>query len=308
MSDYIIRATAADDQMRIFAATTKEITEEARRIHNLSPTATAALGRLLTAGAIMGGMQKNSTDVLTLQIKGDGPVGGLTVTSGFFTKSEKSDGRLSIKEKVYVKGYANNPSANLPPNAKGKLDVGGLVGRGTLTVIKDMGLKEPFAGQTELISGEIAEDLTYYYANSEQIPSSVALGVLVGKEGTKCAGGFIVQLLPFAEDALIDRLEKKLTGIPSVTSMLDKGMSPEDLVNEVFGEFDVTIADRIEAEYHCNCSKEKVMKAVESISANDLREMIKDNKPVEVGCYFCGRKYEFNTEELKNIVKSKKTH
>ena len=214
MKDYIVRATAAEGQVRAFAATTKELVETAREHHNTSPVATAALGRLLTAGAMMGSMMKNETDMLTLQVRGDGPLGGITVTA-----DSKGD----------VKGYVNNPDVMLPPK-NGKLDVGGAVGIGLLQVIKDMGLKEPYSGQTILVSSEIAEDLTYYFANSEQVPSSVGLGVLMEKDNTvKQAGGFIIQLMPFTSDEVIDRLEAKLSNVKSVTALLDAGMTPEQI-------------------------------------------------------------------------------
>ena len=217
--DYIIRATAADGQIRAFAATTRTLVEYARNAHNTSPVATAALGRLLTAGAMMGSMMKGKDDLLTLRIEGDGPIEGLTVTAD-------SLGR--------VKGYAFNPSVMLPPNAQGKLDVGGALGIGVLNVIKDIGLKEPYVGQTILVSGEIAEDLTYYYATSEQTPSSVALGVLMNKDNTvRRAGGFIIQLLPGASDEIIDGLEKKLAEIDPVTTMLDRNMTPEMILEDV---------------------------------------------------------------------------
>ena len=194
MKDYIVRATAADSQIRAFAATTAEMTETARAYHNTSPVATAALGRLLTAGAMMGSMMKNESDVLTLQVRGDGPLGGITVTAD---------------SSAHVKGYVNNPDVMLPAK-NGKLDVGGAVGIGLLQVIKDMGLKEPYVGQTILVSGEIAEDLTYYFANSEQVPSSVGLGVLMNHDNTvRCAGGFIIQLMPFAKEETISRLEDR---------------------------------------------------------------------------------------------------
>lgn len=216
MSDYIVRATAAGHQVRIFAATTKELVEEARQAHNTSPVATAALGRLLTAAAMMGSMQKGENDKLTLQIQCSGPIGGLTVTAD---------------SSANVKGYVNQPDVMLPPNAYGKLDVGGALDLGVLSVIKDMGLKEPYVGQTQLVSGEIAEDLTYYFATSEQVNSSVALGVLMEKDNTvKQAGGFIIQLLPFAQESVIAQLEENLKGLPSVTQMLEAGETPESML------------------------------------------------------------------------------
>ena len=231
MGDYMVRATAANAQVRAFAVTTKELVETARQAHNTSPVVTAALGRLLTAGVMMGSMLKGDDDLLTLQVRGDGPVRGLTVTAN--AKGE-------------VKGYAMVPDVILPANAKGKLDVGGAVGRGTLSVIRDLGLKEPYVGQTALVTGEIGDDLTSYFATSEQTPSSVGLGVLMGKTNTvRCAGGFIIQLMPFAEEETISKLEHNLSLINSVTALLDQGMTPEQLLERVLDGFDVEITDRL---------------------------------------------------------------
>ncbi|HKL79485.1 MAG TPA: Hsp33 family molecular chaperone HslO [Mobilitalea sp.] len=289
MTDYIIRASAADNQIRAFAATTRELVEYARQIHNTSPVATAALGRLLTAGAMMGIMMKGEKDILTLQIKGDGPIGGLTVTAD---------------SKGTVRGYAYNPEAMLPANSKGKLDVGGIVGAGILSVIMDLGLKEPYIGQTKLISGEIAEDLTYYFANSEQVPSSVALGVLMNKDNTvRRAGGFILQLLPYADEEVISKLEKKLAEISSVTALLDQEMNPEVLLEYILGDFGLVIQDKTPTSFECNCSKDRVEKAVISIGEKDIMDIIEDNEPIEVNCHFCSKHYMFTTEELKSILK-----
>lgn len=306
MQDYIVRATAANDNIRIFAMTSRELVETARQCHATSNVATAALGRLLTAGALMGAMQKNSSDVLTLQIGCSGPIGGITVTAGI-DEHEDTDG--SLVQTVNVKGYVNNPNVDLPLNAKGKLDVGGALGPGFLTVIKDMGLKEPFSGQTELVSGEIAEDLTYYFASSEQVPSSVALGVLVEPQGTVMyAGGFIIQLLPFAEDDVIAELEKRLGETEPVTKLLSRGMTPEEIIGEIFKDMDLHINDRIPARFYCNCSKERVSRAVMSIDAKDIREMIDEGNPIEVNCHFCGKNYTFSVADLRNIMKEKKKY
>ena len=230
MGDYMVRATAANAQVRAFAVTTKELVETARQAHNTSPVVTAALGRLLTAGVMMGSMLKGDDDLLTLQVRGDGPVRGLTVTAN--AKGE-------------VKGYATVPDVILPANAKGKLDVGGAVGRGTLSVIRDLGLKEPYVGQTALVTGEIGDDLTSYFATSEQTPSSVGLGVLMEKTNTvRCAGGFIIQLMPFTDEKVIEALEKKISEVQSVTSMLNLGMTPEDILNELLGEFHPEISEK----------------------------------------------------------------
>lgn len=288
MKDYIVRATAANKQVRAFAATTRDMVETARQHHNTSPVATAALGRLLTAGAMMGSMMKNDTDILTLQIKGDGPIGGLTVTADSHAN---------------VKGYVENPDVILPPK-NGKLDVGGALGIGLMNVIKDMGLKEPYVGQTILVTSEIAEDLTYYFANSEQIPSSVGLGVLMEKDNTvKCAGGFIIQLMPFAEEKTIAQIEENLKNVTSVTGMLDQGFTPEQILDAVLGNTGVEITDTIPAQFYCNCSKERVEQAVASIGRKDLVELIEEGKDIEVKCHFCNTAYNYSVEDLTNILK-----
>ena len=288
MKDYIVRATAGDGQIRAFAATTGNLVEEARKRHDTSPVATAALGRLLTAGAMMGGMMKNETDVLTLQIKGDGPLGGITVTA-----DAKGD----------VKGYVDHPEAMMPPK-NGKLDVGGAVGIGLLNVIKDMGLKEPYVGQTILQTSEIAEDLTYYFASSEQVPSSVGLGVLMNKDNTvRCAGGFIIQLMPFATEETISQLEENLKDVTSVTDFLDKGYTPEQMLEKLIGHLDLEITDTIPTQFYCNCSKERVEQAVASIGKKDIQEMIDEGKEIEVKCHFCNTAYKYSVDELKELLK-----
>lgn len=287
--DYIIRATAADSQVRAFAAVTKETVETARKDHNTSPVATAALGRLLTAGAMMGVMMKGEKDILTLQVKADGPLNGITVTAD-------SQGR--------VKGYVGNPEVLLPANEKGKLDVSGAVGNGFLNVIKDMGLKEPYSGQVDLQTGEIAEDLTYYFAVSEQVPSAVGLGVLMNKDNTvKEAGGFIVQVMPFAEEKTIAKLEENIQKIQSVTTLLEQGHTPESLLEAVFEGLDLEIMDKVPTEFYCNCSKERVEKALISIGRKDLNEMIQEGKEIELNCHFCNTNYVFSVEELKEILR-----
>ncbi len=288
MSDYIIRGTAANDQVRFFAATTRDMVETARTIHNTSPVATAALGRLLTAGAMMGSMSKNETDLTTLQIKCSGPIGGLMVTA---------DGAANVK------GYVNHPDVILPANSKGKLDVGGALDLGVLSVIKDIGLKEPYVGQTQLVSGEIAEDLTYYFATSEQVPSSVALGVLMNHENTvQQAGGFIIQMMPFAEDGLIDALEERLNNFSSITTLLNQGVTPEAMMEQLFEGYDLHIMEQIPTGYHCNCSRDRVYRAVMSIGKKDIQEMIDNNKPIEVNCHFCGKHYIFDVDDLKTML------
>lgn len=292
--DYIARATAAGQQLRAFAITSRDIVEKARQIHNTSPVVTAALGRLLTAGSMMGSMMKGADDVLTLQLECNGPVGGITVTA-----DSKAD----------VKGYVKYPDVILPPNVHGKLDVSGAVGTGFLNVIKDIGLKEPYNGRINLVSGEIANDLTYYYAISEQIPSSVGLGVLMDKENfVKQAGGFIIQVMPDAQDDIIDSLEKSINNIHSVTDFLEDGMKPEEILEYIIKgadkTMDIEILERIPAKYYCNCSKDRVSRAIAGLGKKELQKMIDDGSPVEVNCQFCNSHYVFATGELKEMVKN----
>lgn len=288
MKDYIVRASAAGAQVRAFAAVTTHLTEQARQHHGTSPVATAALGRLLTGGVLMGSMMKNPTDVLTLQVKCGGPIGGMTVTAD-------SQGN--------VKGYVNHPEVMLPPK-NGKLDVGGALGPGFLNVIKDLGLKEPYSGQTMLQTGEIAEDLTYYFATSEQIPSSVGLGVLMEKDNTvRCAGGFIVQVMPFVSEETLSCLEKNISSLASVTSMLDGGHSPEEMLALVLDGLDMEVTDTLDAAFACNCSRERIEKAIISIGKKEILSMIDAGETIEVKCHFCNTAYHFTVEELKEILK-----
>ena len=289
MTDYIVRATGAGAQIRAFACTARGVVETARQAHDTSPVVTAALGRLLCAGAMMGSMQKGEDDLLTLQIKGDGPVQGLLVTAD---------------AKGNVKGYANVPDVVLPANALGKLDVAGAVGHGTLQVIKDMGLKEPYIGQTLLQTGEIAEDLTYYFATSEQVPSSVGLGVLMERDNTvKQAGGFLIQLMPFAEEAVIDRLESNLSNVTSVTAMLDGGDTPEQMLGRLLEGLECEVTDTVPVAFTCSCSKPRIEKVLISLGKKELQDMIEEGQKVEVGCHFCNKKYTFSIEELGDLCR-----
>lgn len=288
MEDYLVRAIAANGQVRAFAAYTKNTVETARQAHNTSPVVTAGLGRLLTAGAMMGSMMKGDRDVLTIKAEGSGPVGHYLVTAD---------------SKGNVKGYAANPNVILPANAAGKLDVGGSLGVGLLTVIKDLGLKEPYTGTCELVSGEIAEDLTYYFASSEQTPSSVGLGVLMTKENTvNVAGGFIIQLMPDATEETISIVEEKISTIKSVTSMLENGLDPEGIINLILGGLDPEILDKMPVRFYCNCSKERVSKALIAIGRKELDNIIEENEPIEVKCHFCNKAYNFTVDELKKLV------
>lgn len=289
MSDYIVRATAANNQIRAFAATTKEMVEHARAAHNTSPVATAALGRLMTAGAMMGIMMKGDKDILTLQIQCSGPIGGLLVTAD---------------SKGNVKGYVNNPNVVLHANAKGKLDVGGALDMGVLSVIKDLGLKDPYVGQVELKTGEIGDDLTYYFASSEQVPSAVGLGVLMDKGNTvRRAGGFIVQLMPFAEESVIAQLEKNLAEITSVTSLLDQDYTPEMILEKLLGNLGMEIKETVPTQFYCNCNKERVGKALISIGEKELKSLIQEGKEIELNCHFCNTDYKFTVEELKELYR-----
>ena len=287
--DQIIRASADNEHIRAFAADTREMTETARIAHNSSPVVTAALGRLLTAGAMMGIMMKGDEDVLTLQIRGEGAMQGLTVTSD---------------SKGNVKGYPIEPLVLLPPRESDhKLDVSGAIGRGTLRVIKDMGLKEPYIGEVELVTGEIAEDLTYYFAQSEQTPSTVGLGVLMNKDNTvRAAGGFIVQLMPDVSDAVIDRLEANLKGVSSVTALLDQGKTPEDILKILLDGLGMTVLDKVDTGFRCDCSPEKIERALIATGREELRQMIDEGKEIEMVCSFCRKKYIVSVEELKKLL------
>ncbi len=290
MRDCIVRGTAADGQLRVFAITSADMVEKARQIHNTSPVVTAALGRLLSGAAMMGCMMKSPKDVLTLKLEGDGPVKGICVTA-----NANAD----------VKGFVGNPNVCIPAKPNGKLDVSGAVGKGYLNVIRDTGMKEPYNGRIEIVSGEIAQDLTYYYAVSEQIPSSVGLGVLLDKSNfVRSAGGFIIQVLPDASDEIIDKLEESLKNITSVTDMLEGGMSPQDMLQHILDGIDLEILDVIDTEYKCDCSLERVRKAISTISKKDIQEMIDDGKPIEVDCQFCGAHYVFEKKDLEEMLEN----
>lgn len=288
MADYLIRATAADAQVRAFAVTSRNLVEEARSRHNLSPVVTAALGRLMTGACLMGSMLKGGQDVLTLQVSGDGPVQGMTVTAD---------------AKGNVKGYAQVPQAMMPPNAQGKLDVGGVIGKGYLTVIKDMGMKDPYASKVELQTGEIADDLTYYFAASEQVPSCVALGILMERNNTvKQAGGFIIQLMPFAQEEVVRKLEEKISGLKPVTTLLEEGNTPEQILSLLLGDMGLEITEKTPVQFLCGCTKERVEKVLYSLKKEDLKEMIAEGKDVELHCHFCNTDYVFTVDELKKMV------
>ena len=284
MADYMVRATAAGETVRAFAITGKESVEEARRRHDTSPVVTAALGRLLCGGAMMSMMEKEEEDLLTVQVIGDGPMQGMTVTAN---------------PAGILKGFANVSNVDVPPKYKGKLDVGTAVGNGILRVMRDTGAAEPYVGTVALVSGEIAEDLTYYFAQSEQTPSAVGLGVLVEKDCTVAnAGGFIVQLMPDVSDETLSRLEENIQAIKPVTEMLAEGMSPEDMLAELLKGMDMTVLERRDVAYTCDCSKERIIRSLIALPQADLQELIDDGKPIEVRCEFCNERYEFSSDEL----------
>ena len=287
MSDYIVRATAADDAIRAFAITSRDMVEEGKNRHNTSPVVTAALGRMLSAGAMMGVMMKGEDDMLTLQIQGNGPMKGITVTAD---------------SKGNVKGFPNVADVMLPPNKDGKLDVGGAIDLGIMRVIKDMGLKEPYVGTVPLQTGEIAEDLTYYFATSEQVPSSVGLGVLMNKDNTVAqAGGFIIQLMPFTSDEIIEKLEENIKNLPSVTTMLSDGKTPEQILETVLNGFEVTVHETIPTRFLCDCSSERVERSLRSLGEEDMKEIMAEGKPIEVKCQFCNKAYTYTVVELNEI-------
>jgi hsp33 protein len=290
--DYIVRASLANDSVRAFAISSTHLVAEARERHRTLPVVTAALGRLLSAGAIMGSMMKGDQDIVTISLKGDGPAGYITVTAD-------SHG--------HVKGFPGNPNVDIPRKYAGKLDVGTAVGRGLLTVSYDLGLKEPYSGQVEIQTGEVAEDLAYYFTVSEQLPSAVGLGVMVDTDSSvKHAGGFIVQLLPDAPEDVIELLEKKLANLEPVTTMMEQGMTPEEILLHIFEGVDIEFTERHDVKFYCDCSKEKVKRALAAISDKDLQDIVNDDEDIEVKCYFCNTAYKFSIADIKDILSSRK--
>ncbi len=285
----LIRCITSCGQVMATAVDTTDIVAKAEQVHTTSAVVTAALGRLLTAASMMGNMLKGKDDSITLKIAGGGPCGSLIAVSDY-------DGN--------VRGYVQNPIVELPLNSNGKLDVGGAVGKdGLLYVLKDLGLKEPFSGSVPLISGEIAEDITSYYALSEQIPTVCALGVLVNPDlSVRAAGGYIIQLLPAAEDATIDKLEESIREMKAVTTMLDSGMTPEEIVRAALKKFDVEVLYEQEIEYKCNCSRDRVSKAIISLGREELTQMAEELPEVEVNCHFCDKRYKFSKKEILNFI------
>ena len=285
MADKLTRAITKDGFFKISAVVSTETVEQSRKLHNSSPVATAALGRLLTAGLLMGGELKEDNAKLTLQMSGDGPLGRVIV---------------SANSKGEVKGYAENPQIDMPLNEKGKLDVGGAIGKGTLSVIKDLGLKEPYIGQVAIQTGEVGDDLAYYFMQSEQVPSVVALGVLVDRDfSVKCAGGFIIQVMPECNDESLTMLENSIAGIMSVTEMLSQGMDGVDMIKYAMLGFDTEILEESEVGYVCDCSRERMERAIVSLGKAEIDAIIKEQGQAEIVCSFCNKPYVFNTEELE---------
>lgn len=291
MKDYIVNAITKDGAIRVIAADTTSLCEEARRLHDFSPTASAAVGRALTAAAMIGSTLKGERDTLTLQFAGGGPIGRVIAVSD---------------SEANVKGYAGNPHVDPPLKKNGHLDVGKAVGRnGHLSVIRDFGMKEPYVGQVELVTGEIAEDLTYYYAKSEQIPGAVALGVTVDTDlSVRSAGGFIIQLLPGAMDEDIDRMEKAIKEIGEVPRLFEAGKTPRDVVKMLLAGYEIEFFDEKEPKYHCDCSRERMARALVSLGKKELREMIDEDGQAQVCCQFCGKKHSFAKEQLEELYES----
>lgn len=289
MKDYLIRGMDKKGRLRVFVAKTTQLVEEARKIHETSPTTTAAMGRGLTAAAIMGATMKNDDDLLTLKISGNGPLGTMTIVGN---------------NRGELKGLVDYPQADVPSTEDGKLDVGSLVGnQGTLTVIMDLGLKEPYVGQTEIITGEIGDDIANFYLVSEQIPTAVALGVLVDKDiSTKAAGGYIIQVLPEISDEEIALIEKSIQQAEPISLMIDKGLTPEEIMNQLLGEFDMEVTDKIDLKYHCDCSEEKIEKVLISLGNKEIEDIIHEDGESEVVCHFCNTKYRFNKDRLNKIL------
>lgn len=289
MKDYLVRAIDEDKKVRIYAATTTNLVDHARNIHGTSPTATAALGRALTAGVIMDAMMKNDKDLLTLKISGGGPLGDIVIVS-------RNNGK--------VKGLVGNPLADAPSTKEGKLNVGAVVGNdGLVTVIMDLGLKEPYVGQANIISGEIAEDIANYYMNSEQVPTAVALGVLVDKDtSVKASGGYILQLLPGIKDDEIEQIENILKNIKPISTLINEGNTPEEIIRKILPEFDMEFIDKIDLEYKCDCNREKIESMLISLGKKEIEDIINEDGKAEVVCHFCNTKYNFDKSELEKIL------
>ncbi|MGI6085595.1 MAG: Hsp33 family molecular chaperone HslO [Acetivibrionales bacterium] len=289
MDDYIVKAMALNGQIVIYAAVTKNTVERARLLHQMNPTPTVALGRVLTGAALMSQILKTSNQTITIQIKGDGPIGGIIAVTDY---------------KAGVRGYVHNPNFDVPLNAEGKFDIKSAVGAGYLNVIKDLGMKEPYIGYVDLVSGEIAEDLTYYYAYSEQTPTVMNLGVLIGAEGKVItAGGFFIQLLPGASEKAIETVEKGIEGLMPVTSLLHEGKTPEDIIRLIFTNIHLEMLGTCSVSYKCTCSRDRMKRNLISMGKKDLSEIAEDEKGAELVCHFCNKKYHFTKSQLLELVR-----
>jgi molecular chaperone Hsp33 len=287
--DYAVRAMDKRGHIRAFAAVTTGLVGQAAKLHRCSPTAAAALGRSLTAAALTGLMLKNDSDRLTLQVMGGGPIGRIVVVAN--ARGE-------------VKGYVDNPAADLPLNAAGKLDVGGVVGKkGQLTIIKDLGLKEPYIGKVDLVSGEIAEDMAAYFTYSEQTPSAVALGVLVDKDlSVRAAGGYLVQLMPGVGEEEAAGIEERLYGIKPVSALIDEGLSPEEILKHVLQDNGLKFLEKRPLSLKCDCSRERLEEVLISLGKEDIRDLLEKEGKAELVCHFCNKKYVFEAEELEGLL------
>lgn len=290
LGNTITRAMTKCGNARVIIINSKEMVNDAIKYHNLSPTAAAALGRTLTATSMMGVMLKNKTDSITVTFNGDGVCGKVLAVSDYYGNT---------------KGYVQNPQADLPLNSKGKLDVAGAIGKGTLYIVRDEGTGEPYVGTTPIVSGEVAEDITEYFARSEQIPTVCALGVLIGKDySCLSAGGYMIQLLPGAEDSFIDKIEQRITEIPPVSTLFSTGRTNAEYLKDILGDIEFDIFDEADVSYHCDCSRKRVEKALVSLGEKELSEMVNDGKSIDVSCQFCDKVYTFTPEDLKNLLKT----
>lgn len=289
MKDIIIRGNEKNGKIRFFAAVTTSLVNNAQNIHKTSPVVSAAFGRTLTATAMMGTMLKGDKETISLQLRGDGPLEGVVAVSN---------------SEAQVRGYVLNNLVDLPLKPNGKLDVGGAIGRGHLTVVRDLGLREPYVGRVELQTGEVADDLTYYFASSEQVPSVVALGVLVDRDySIRAAGGYIIQLMPDATEEDIVKIEKNISDIPSVTNMMENGMGPEDIIAKVLSGFETEVTETVSPEYKCTCSKETIKKALASIGREELTDILEKDGKAEMTCYYCNKSYTISGEEIAEILR-----
>ena len=290
LGNTITRAMTKCGNARVIIINSKEMVNDAIKYHKLSPTAAAALGRTLSATSMMGVMLKNKTDSITVTFNGDGVCGKVLAVSDYYGNT---------------KGYVQNPQADLPLNSKGKLDVAGAIGAGTLYIVRDEGTGEPYVGTTPIVSGEVAEDITEYFARSEQIPTVCALGVLIGKDySCLSAGGYMIQLLPGAEDSFIDKIEQRITEIPPVSTLFSTGKTNAEYLKDILGDIEFDIFDEADVSYHCDCSRKRVEKALVSLGEKELSEMVNDGKSIDVSCQFCDKVYTFTPEDLKNLLKT----